>query len=192
MKRYKLIKEYPGSYKLGTIAEEANRGSIKYSGFNNNGANYSSLNFELLIATQPEFWQLIVEKEYEILSFNSKNNNYFIVRKEFADHCKYDLEKDYIIRNPKTWNIHSIKRLSDGEVFTIGDKVIHTNDVTNKIGVIKEFHILCNGIWFNTDEYDIPLCYVSAKVKAPLFTTEPLLTVKLTQTEINKLKNLLI
>lgn len=68
--------------------------------------------------------------------------------------------------------IYSIKRLSDGEIFTIGDNVIHTNNVSNKNDIIEKFHIMSNGIWFKTNNYDVPMCYIKGKFKQPLFTTE--------------------
>ena len=71
-KKYKLIKEYPGSPELGIIAEE-----------------------RYVMKDQPEYWEEVVEKDYEIL-----------------------------ISRVVPQEILSVKRLSDGEVFTIGDEVM--------------------------------------------------------------------
>lgn len=58
MKKYRLIKEYPGSPKLGTIVESQNAVSgILFEG--------KALYF---IETSPEYWEEIVEKNYEIIN----------------------------------------------------------------------------------------------------------------------------
>ena len=94
--KYKLINYYP-PYKKKDI------GKIVWFGPNNllGPENY------------PEFWELIVEKDYEILS---------LIEGKIIYPCdKYS--KDYInqLFNTLGVNIHSVKR-KDGEVFTIGDK----------------------------------------------------------------------
>lgn len=74
-------------------------------------------------------WELVVEekKEWEILSFIDKPNTGRIYR-------KYNSNLFYSNDSAKLWyesemlkdediKIHSIKRLSDGEIFTIGDKL---------------------------------------------------------------------
>jgi hypothetical protein len=91
MKKYKLIRKYPGSQPFGTIVEIDNTQETGY---------YSE---------NTEFWKEIVEKDYEILSQTSvrvcnPKDNYKVVRNT-------------------TPVIHSVKRLSDGEVFTVGDLI---------------------------------------------------------------------
>lgn len=76
MKKYKLIKKYPGFSELGTIIECQD------------GTSYYSKN--------PEYWEEVLAPDYEILVRKLVNENSLI---------------------------HSVKRLSDGEVFTIGDMV---------------------------------------------------------------------
>jgi hypothetical protein len=74
------------------------------------------------------------------------------------------------------YSIHSVRRLSDNEVFTVGDTVLHKNNVTKRWDKIEYFHIMSNGIWVKTDEYDVPLSYIHSKVdeapRKPLFVTE--------------------
>lgn len=92
MKKYKLIKEYPGSPKLNTILTHE----------------------ELQYCNWDEYYEEIVEKDYEILS---------LIEDKFIYLCdKYS--KDYIhqLFNTIGVNIHSVKRLSDLQIFTIGDK----------------------------------------------------------------------
>jgi len=75
MKKYRLIKEYPGSNVVGTIAQPNDL--IQHDFFE----KYC------------EFWEEVVERDYEIL-----------------------------ISKVTPYTIFSVKRLSDGEVFTVGDK----------------------------------------------------------------------
>lgn len=76
MKKFKLIKQYPGSGVVGTITELTQRMNPAY--FTDN----------------PDFYEEVVEKDYEIL-----------------------------ISRVVPQEILSVKRLSDGEVFTVGDLV---------------------------------------------------------------------
>ena len=91
MKKFKLIKQYPGSPNLGTICEERNiKSSFCYyfEGEKNIGITKDQ------VENQPEYWEEVVEKNYEIL-----------------------------ISRVVPQEILSVKRLSDGEVFTVGDLV---------------------------------------------------------------------
>lgn len=146
MKKYKLIKEYPGSPKLGTILTHE---ELQYCNWN-------------------EYYQEVVEKDYEILS---------LIEDKFIYLCdKYS--KDYIhqLFNTIGVNIHSIKRLSDGEIFTIGDLVgtpsfnfpiqefkIHNDDNTI---LSSSYHTKMSSGNYNTRLRDLQ------KVKQKLFTSE--------------------
>lgn len=139
MKYFKLIKEYPGSYKLGYLTDGIPEPCSVYTFF-------------------PNFWEEVIEKEYEILSFYAKNiagkgDNYidpdFIWKKQSKNKWARWSEKRFCtvpytleqISNHNNYGIHSIKRLSDNEIFTIGDKVsyseIHKYDFK-----IASFHII--------------------------------------------------
>lgn len=98
-RRYKLIKTFPGSAPLGTIINLKN---VAF-GITHNYTDY------------PEFWQLIEEKEYEILDTQIYPN--LIIRK--------------------------VKRLSDGVEFKIGDKV-HNPKCSSQRFTIEEFYLDCN------------------------------------------------
>lgn len=68
-----------------------------------------------------EYWEeIIADKEYEILSY--KSLGYTTYPEQFTKVEREDpqriINQDYVI--------HSIKRLSDGKVFTIGDNLIYT------------------------------------------------------------------
>jgi hypothetical protein len=113
MSNYKLIKEYPGSPEVGTIAENSN-GSIKYTQLDGSRYTESSSSgniFVQRIESHPEFWEEEIEKDYEILQYVTKDRqSYSSKRRGGKDHEKY-------------WNIFSVKRISDGEVFSIGNSI---------------------------------------------------------------------
>lgn len=185
MKRYRLIKEYPGSKSLPTILIPFN-GYWIYQGTN--------IKFKGHPVDYPEFWQEVIEKDYEILSFKSKSSNriitlrgngYYVVEPLRPFDCPnnkggslkqqlYDVEKGYYI-------IHSVKRLSDGEVFTVGDEIItgasdsyasiYGFKIVNKKLCINHTHsFLVNQMCPGTPS-DCHLYLISKKIK-PLFTTE--------------------
>jgi hypothetical protein len=99
----------------------------------------------------------VVEKDYEILTLISKTASKSIINYETAGIGYQSNEfrriygnKDSFIKsflNSDLWNIHSIKRLSDGEIFTVNDKVVGTKsiDENRKYGpgytFIKEFRL---------------------------------------------------
>jgi len=110
MKKYKLLKEYPGSPELGTIVKEL---YYVYKGLKHS-------------PMYDEYWEEVVEKDYEILRYYSIENP-SIGRTT----CNSKLND--------TYNIYSVKRLSDGEVFTIGDKA-KTVDINGR-HTITQFRI---------------------------------------------------
>jgi hypothetical protein len=95
MKKYKLLKEYPGSPELGTIVKEL---YYVYKGLKHS-------------PMYDEYWEEVVEKDYEILSYLKKGSTTCTTTKRRGG----ESHKEF-------WNIYSVKRLSDGEVFTVGDK----------------------------------------------------------------------
>ena len=147
MKQFKLIKEYPGSPELGDIATFRK----DFNDYTINNEWFQPLPEEH-IENHSEFWEKVVEKDYEILSFRNigfENNKSFddesVLQKDGFYHC-IDKNGNSITKNTlenrlkqKCWNIHSIKRLSDGEIFTIDDKV--NNSSFGENGVIKSFRI---------------------------------------------------
>lgn len=168
MKKYKLIKEYPGSWTKDTIVE-----------FNKNSDRclingVTSQIPAMQVIGYPEFWEEIIEKDYEILSFkvNSTLYEYSVVDKKYKSNIlAYTLEEmiGYLIAPINPTIINSIKRLSDGEVFTIGDKCISGQ----ASGVITKIWFCDNGEL----RIDSPGNYcVDIKTiqhyKKPLFITE--------------------
>lgn len=155
MKAYRLIKKYPGSPKLGTIVEDKN-GSLYFPETNSVESSSKGNLFKEIVINNPEFWQEVIEKDYEILSIYSGNTI-------LNDSNVKTWEKFKVFRG--AWNIHSAKRLSDGEIFTVGDKCKDVNtNCTTKVSEITLKNTICfiNGVNINWLE----------KVKQPLFTTE--------------------
>jgi hypothetical protein len=86
MKKFKLIKEYPGSDHEGIIVSLKTPNGL-YEGYQ---YNYSTKHVE----NNPEYWEEVIEKDYQVL-----------------------------ISRVVPQEILSVKRLSDGEVFTVGDLI---------------------------------------------------------------------
>lgn len=94
MKKYKLIQKYPSLARDWEPGMEVGLGDRNY-GYSPCSGNYTDCrkldNTE--VENNPEFWEEVVEKDYEIL-----------------------------ISRVVTKEILSVKRLSDGEIFTVGDR----------------------------------------------------------------------
>ena len=114
---WKLIKDYPGAnLKIGDVWEIAENAKTHY-----------------FPKDYPEFWEKVVEKDYKIISISGhgglytiKNNDKFAYY-ELSKNGKYT--SDFLLNNcGKPYHIHSIKRLSDGMIFSIGDKFYPNKD----------------------------------------------------------------
>lgn len=154
MKQYKLIKWYPGcgDHKEGDIIIKCNSGHPLYLGKKATGTlNYTFTSKD--VENNPEYWQEVVEKDYEILLMKNSHGNFYSLY-ENEKLGKYEIENH---------TIHSVKRLSDGKVFTIGDEV--TNNSYK--GKITSFKIHENTLKVYYDGFDL-LKQIS-KVKQPLF-----------------------
>jgi hypothetical protein len=104
MKSYKLIKEYPGSDSAGLVVSLKTPNGM-YEGW---AYNYYTKHVE----NNPEYWEEVIEKDYEILSYLKKGSTTCTTTKRRGgeNHDEY-------------WNIYSVRRLSDGEVFSVGDLI---------------------------------------------------------------------
>lgn len=136
-----------------------------------------------VVENNPEFFEEIRDLDYKVLKLRSLVTNDVIVSVKNNLNEIYDLTGSFsyslkeIIENwcvkYKSWEIYSIQRVSDGEVFTIGDIVqdSSTDELTNfKFQRIVHFNygdaIICNSESGTT----MPLkCIRHAK---PLFLTE--------------------
>ena len=165
IKKYKLIKKYPGSPEVGW---ELNDVSCCILG-------YTHLSYEKYVSNYPEFWQEIIKKDYEILSFIRINHIEYkglIKTKDVDGLFKWDytnnaFTEDFLL-DSTGFAIHSVKRLSDGEVFTVGDTVLRlkTKVIIEKFKFENErLHVyFSNGNANHLNEI--------FHIKKPLFTTE--------------------
>ena len=130
--KYILKKEYPGSPKLGNIIDNLENDWIE---------NY------------PEFWELVVEKDYEILSLVSSEKH-----PQHKKGSKFLHNKDYKFKNmhpTEFWDIYSVKRISDNKIFTIGD--FYEDLIIEKMVMSVDGNILTT---------------YKPKIKEPIFQTE--------------------
>jgi ribosomal protein L19 len=183
MKKYKLIKKYPSLPKDWEEGMEI--------GYRDRQINLSPCNGKYTdrhiadseVINQSEFWEEIVEKDYEILSVLQPHVNlkYTLIKnKQFGNSYNGDVYYhsgaeirgfdmlDKIKNN--AWKIHSVKRLSDGEIFTVGDKITGKSDyncIINSIDLNPNYP----QIMFNKLDEGINL--TNAKhIKERLFTTK--------------------
>jgi hypothetical protein len=181
MKKYKLIKEYPNSPKLGTEiiesfkSENSRVTSFSYRTFIIKDEDY----FQLKNPKEyPEFWEEVIEKDYKILSF--KNNHAIVyIQKDGKYSCSMPntlsighCTSEEMLKLNDNYQIHSIKRLSDGEIFTIDDIIIYNEVFPTKLK-IKSFQIFNNELLVHKD-YTMNTNKLSEikHIKQPLFKTE--------------------
>jgi len=149
MKKYKLIKKLPfeNSPEIGYVSKPKS-----------DDAHYWNHNW-FYPQDYPEFWQEVVEKDYEIVSL--KNNTFSMTF--VTDFSKFTPERALFYE--KYLTIYSVKRLSDGEIFTVGDNT--------KYGCIDTFYIKNNYLMVTTILESIGR-YLKDIIllKKPLFTTE--------------------
>jgi hypothetical protein len=167
MEKYKLIKEYPGSMALGTILTFGKEIDVSPD-----------------VTWYPEFWEKVIEKDYEILKLYANHNIFEHIEDNKWKRITTKKENYHNLEVDSPYGgtplkIYSIKRLSDGEVFTVGNKVRDslTDELTgNKVQTISYFnHGSCPDrtpyftVYFESGT-TAPLSTIT-KLK-PLFTTE--------------------
>lgn len=125
MKKYELIKEYPGSPKLGTIVDR--RGSFVY--FDVNSPNTNNTISQNYVENYPDYWREIIEN-YKIISYYNHNMPHLVFT--LMPNGKF-MYGNHELSEKHGCYIYSIKRLSDNIVFTIGDRVQDslTDELTN-------------------------------------------------------------
>lgn len=135
-KQYKLKKWYPSlqdRFKEGDMVFKADKWNAYTS---KEGMMRGDIVCSHEVEENPEFWEEVIEKDYEILKFKSSNTDDLCeLRGDGKYHYTWnDSDRSgsslEAILKIDTWRIYSIKRLSDGEVFTIGDYITsdHYND----------------------------------------------------------------
>lgn len=165
-REYKLIKKYPGSLDVGTVLYLDNNLYLYWG---------TSLNKEE-VENNPEFFEEIIEKQYEILTLKGVDSLVYLKKNGLYGISNDISEVGSLTLGPLlqlSWKIQSIRRLSDNEVFSIGDKCVH--------GVITSFKLDSNGIPYNggigvcfhTEERTITEGLKNCKKAKPvLFVTE--------------------
>lgn len=115
-------------------------------------------------------WEEIIEKDYKILSLNIHDSRISDMIGHSDDYIQ-TLLKDRLTK------IHSVKRLSDGEIFTIGDKVCFCNNYFIILGfrisntnasnkLIVDVKSLENNLYYSYELQSVK------HIKQPLFKTE--------------------
>ena len=167
--KYKLIKEYPGSPKLGTVLVK------KENGWYEREHSPGCAHLPQYIENSPEFWQEVKNPHYEILAFKHVNSGDLSTKRKNGlflndpDPNKDGQYREY--RDFSIWTIYRVKRLSDGEVFTVGDRYEVTNPIkeTRTIGIMYESS---DKLMIRPREFGISeLCEIQ-KPKKPILTTE--------------------
>ncbi len=112
MRKFELVLEYPGSPRKGTIVETDDEGRYEFTS----------------VEGYPETWKEIVEKpkEWEIVKLKTLSGAILTYDGEKCIHRtdQKDTTNTFNLSNTiQNSSIYAIKRLSDGEIFTIGDAV---------------------------------------------------------------------
>ena len=156
---------------------------------------------EIGVEPSSEFWEEVIEKDYEILSFRANIDiltipKYTILSKQESGRfynyiaCEVPIgaDEDNLLTD-NNWDIHSVKRLSDGEVFTVGNlcnlysgngcrnPILRFEISYNEYGLEKYRNretlkfVLGTGLNNNSEwgPFELDYCVHSKK---PLFTTE--------------------
>lgn len=157
MRKFKLIKDYPNCYwNVGDVIDKSVGCLYTYK--------------DLCDGKYSEFWEEI--KEYpKIISFRSNGQIY-----DFPN--GYDKQFDNkIFANQVLFEIYQVA-VSEKEVFTVGDRVIHNHkDGTKRHGNItrftyKEPHMYVDVDYDKTSGYSFATIDTIEKHKQSLFTTE--------------------
>ncbi len=174
MKTYRLQKAYPGSLEVGTEVKWGNNGL--------SGECYEArvkagiFRFRKdIIENNPEFWQEVEQLDYEILTFSDNVTKGVLYEKQPSG--RYGKggfsTEDCLVKYGNS--IHSVKRLSDGVVFTVGDCVVTKNVLIPEI--ITGFRIndgktsFKKGIWVTVKNGGMHLDRIK-EIRRPILTTE--------------------
>jgi hypothetical protein len=139
MKKYKLIQKYPSLARDWEPGMEVGTGDRNY-GYSPCSGNYTDCrkldNTE--VENNPEYWQEVVDHGFEIMTFNYKGELYKKNEQGYATETSFTHSLESHLEDGVS-EIHSVKRISDGEIFTVGD-------------LIKTPSLACTRITgFNTD-----------------------------------------
>ena len=165
MKEYRLKCIYPSlpkDWKVDMIVGLGDRNC----GYSPCAGNYRDIKLHNPeVESNPEFWEEVKEKDFEILSFTCLNKDTGVPFGEIRilgvnTVCSAEqyLNVGSSVKSGD-WAIHSVKRLYDGQVFKIGDKCdISCQD--KKIRVIDKFHLYEDELSIHLKNFDNP-CLLS-------------------------------
>jgi len=129
----------------------------------------------LVIEGEPNlnYWEEVLDKEWEILSLSCNGiilhyEGETCVKRTDKIKASYTYDKKDILGRNGTF-IHSVKRLLDGEVFTIGDNVKNANHTSNILEIFIKDDKLLYSTKFTNCANILTNCN---KIKQPLFITE--------------------
>lgn len=174
MKKYKLEKLYPGSLEIGTEVKWGNHGLTGECYEARVKAGIFRFSKET-IENNPEFWQEVEEPEYEIQSFNDT----VTPGVSYSRHSSGRFGKSGAFTEEECISvyknqIHSVKRLSDGLILTVGDIVLTKNTLcTDTITGFKlndEKSSFKKGIWVTVKNGGMHIARIDRVIK-PLFKT---------------------
>jgi len=124
LKKFRLVREYPGSPKLKTIVTK-----YQFTDFYTNNDNFETP--ENIVENNPEFWEKIIEKPFKILQCIAK--------------------KTRILKKETDMHIYQVERLSDNVIFTIGDVVLVNNKrakITEIVNIENDIHLHMDDVRF--------------------------------------------
>jgi len=140
--------------------------------YNTNFANYHDRIHKSRVINNIEWFKPKEEPQWEILEFEHSSGKATFVLNEDKKYFCEDFKDEYftlddLLHNKlgKTYNITNVKRLSDGEVFSVGDKVISDANIQAPHTVIDSITIVNDYmIYFNSIPFDRA---IKVKLEAP-------------------------
>lgn len=175
MKQFRLKNKYPGlpdDWDNGMIIGHGERGSASY--YSPINGIYTDKHIPYIqCKNYPIHWEEVKQRNYEILTVTAKPNHPNLPVGSIKDSW-LNINMDY-------FDIHSIKRISDGEIFSVGDEII--TGASDSYASIYGFKIIDNKLCINhTHSFLVNQMtpgtpsgchlYLISKKKKPLFKTE--------------------
>ena len=155
MKKYKLIKKYPSlpsDWEEGMIVKRITPHNLYLSYWPESDKHYVESVPPREVENYPEFWEEV-------------KDNYEILDKDYIPGYRSFGSND----NSNMWKIKTIKRLSDREIFSIGDKVEHKKGAKF---TIKDIRIYEGNLQLTSGTGIVASIGNIEHQKEPLFVTE--------------------
>jgi hypothetical protein len=179
MKTFKLKQKYPSlasDWEVGMEVGQGDRGI--YGDYSPIHGKYSNRYINMAeVEANPEFWEELIEKDYDVLSYSVYNTE-LVTKRENGNYLGEKYELTYTNKGA-TWEevlafwdenkhkIHSVKYLPTGEIFELKNKVQFGNEDTI-CGFISKFEIINNKIIVYYGNHTSKLGAVRL-VKLPIF-----------------------